>query len=142
MERNPFPAKNQTLKILQSIYFAYEVGIIGSYSNRTMRALNNNLIHMASLNTVQTSRKNAINPPVNSIERPVSNNQYVGWKMLWRSPRRHLVAQVNRNIGVGILVQTNVFLCASFSNIITFVEIAQVFTLEHQKRERESLSRC
>ena len=26
VERNPFPAKNQTLKILQSKYFAYEIG--------------------------------------------------------------------------------------------------------------------
>jgi len=34
IERNPFSAQNQTLKILQSIYFAYEVGIISSYSNR------------------------------------------------------------------------------------------------------------
>ena len=34
IERKPFPAKNQTLKILQSIYFAYEVGIISCYSNR------------------------------------------------------------------------------------------------------------
>jgi len=34
IERNPFPAKNQTLKILQSIYFAHGVGIISSYSNR------------------------------------------------------------------------------------------------------------
>jgi len=30
IERNHFPAKNQPLKILQSIYFAYEVGIISS----------------------------------------------------------------------------------------------------------------
>jgi len=34
IERNPFPAKNLTLNILHSIYFAYEVGIISSYSNR------------------------------------------------------------------------------------------------------------
>jgi len=34
MERDPFSAKNQTLKILQSIYFAYDAGIISSYSNR------------------------------------------------------------------------------------------------------------
>jgi len=33
MERNPFSAKNQTLRSLQSIYFAYDVGIISSYSN-------------------------------------------------------------------------------------------------------------
>jgi len=32
--RNPFPPKNQMLKISQSIRFAYEVGIISSYSNR------------------------------------------------------------------------------------------------------------
>jgi len=36
IERNPFSAQNQTLKILQSIYFAYKVGIISSYSNRIM----------------------------------------------------------------------------------------------------------
>jgi len=34
IKRNPFPAKNHILKILQSTYFAYKVGIIGSYSNR------------------------------------------------------------------------------------------------------------
>jgi len=34
MERDPFSAKNQTLQILQSIYFTYDVGIISSYSNR------------------------------------------------------------------------------------------------------------
>jgi len=34
IEGNPFPAKNQTIKILQSIYFAYKVGIISSYPNR------------------------------------------------------------------------------------------------------------
>jgi len=37
IERNPFPAKNQTRKILQSIYFAYEVAIISSYSNRILK---------------------------------------------------------------------------------------------------------
>jgi len=37
MERNPSSAKNQTLwdLTLQSIYFAYNEGIISSYSNRT-----------------------------------------------------------------------------------------------------------
>jgi len=30
MERNPFSAKNQTLRPYQSIYFAYEVDIISS----------------------------------------------------------------------------------------------------------------
>jgi len=34
IETKPFPAKNQTLKILESLYFAYEAGIINSYSNR------------------------------------------------------------------------------------------------------------
>jgi len=33
LKENPFSAQNQT-KILQSIYFAYKVGIISSYSNR------------------------------------------------------------------------------------------------------------
>jgi len=37
IERNHFPAKNETLKILHSIYFASEVGIIRSYSNRILK---------------------------------------------------------------------------------------------------------
>jgi len=36
MERNPVSAKNQTLRILQSIYSAYECGIISFYSNGIM----------------------------------------------------------------------------------------------------------
>ena len=36
IERNPFQAKNQTLKFLQIVYFAYKVGIIRSYSNRSL----------------------------------------------------------------------------------------------------------
>ena len=43
IERNPFPAKNQTLKIIQSIYFAYEVGIISSYSNITLREMTDSM---------------------------------------------------------------------------------------------------
>jgi len=39
IERNPFPEKNQTLEILQSMYFTYEVGIISSYSNRIKKCL-------------------------------------------------------------------------------------------------------
>jgi len=35
MERNPFSKESET-KILQSIYFAYDVGIISSYSNRIL----------------------------------------------------------------------------------------------------------
>jgi len=35
MERNPFSA-NRHFKILQSIYFAYDAGIVSSYSNRTV----------------------------------------------------------------------------------------------------------
>jgi len=34
VEGNPFPAKNQTLEMLQSKYIAYEAGIISSYLNR------------------------------------------------------------------------------------------------------------
>jgi len=37
--RNPFPAKNQTLRSHQSIYSAYQVGICSSYSNRTIGKL-------------------------------------------------------------------------------------------------------
>jgi len=36
IERNPISAQNQTFKILQSIYFAYKVGIISSYSHRML----------------------------------------------------------------------------------------------------------
>jgi len=39
IERNPFSAQNQTLKILQSIYFAYKVGIISPYSNRKVNII-------------------------------------------------------------------------------------------------------
>ena len=39
IKRNPFPTKNQTLKILQSIYFADKVGIINSYSNRIRKPI-------------------------------------------------------------------------------------------------------
>jgi len=35
MERNPFSKESDTM-ILQSIYFAYDVGIISSYSNRIL----------------------------------------------------------------------------------------------------------
>jgi len=34
-QKNPFPARNQTLKILRSIYSAYKVVNVISYSNRT-----------------------------------------------------------------------------------------------------------
>jgi len=34
MERNPFSAKNQTMRSYRVLYFVYEVGIISSYSNR------------------------------------------------------------------------------------------------------------
>ena len=34
MEKKSFPSKDSDTKILQSMYFAYEVGIISSYSNR------------------------------------------------------------------------------------------------------------
>jgi len=33
VQRNPFIAKNQTLGFHQSIYFAYDAGIMSSYSN-------------------------------------------------------------------------------------------------------------
>jgi len=38
IERSPFAAKNQTLTIVRSIYFAYQVDIISSYSNRISRS--------------------------------------------------------------------------------------------------------
>jgi len=34
-QKESFPSKESDTKLLQSIYFAYEVGIISSYSNRT-----------------------------------------------------------------------------------------------------------
>jgi len=34
MEKKSFPSKESDTKILQSMHFAYEVGIISSYSNR------------------------------------------------------------------------------------------------------------
>jgi len=40
MERNlPFSAKNRHIKILQRIYFACDVGIINSYSNRIFHVM-------------------------------------------------------------------------------------------------------
>jgi len=39
IERNPFSVQNQTLKILQSIYFRYKVSIISSYSNRSFYSI-------------------------------------------------------------------------------------------------------
>jgi len=37
--KKSFPSKESDTEILQSIYFAYEVGIIGSYSNRISKLL-------------------------------------------------------------------------------------------------------
>jgi len=37
--KKSFPSKESDTKILQSIYFAFEIGIIGSYSNRIYRII-------------------------------------------------------------------------------------------------------
>jgi len=52
MERGPFSAKNRYFKILQSMYFTYNVGIISSYSKRRVLETSSALIQKKSIGDI------------------------------------------------------------------------------------------